>query len=128
MNPPYKPQGYNSVSVYMMADEPQRVIDFLTATFDAEPLRRYDMPDGALGHAELKIDDSVVMIAGAAEAYPAFPVWLHVYVPDVDEIYRRALAAGGQSVQEPVQKDDPDKRGGVKDPAGNIWWISTQVG
>jgi uncharacterized glyoxalase superfamily protein PhnB len=127
MNPNFKPQGYNSVSVYMMADDPQRVIDFLTAAFDAQPQRRYEGTDGSLLHAELKIDDSIVMIAGAAPDFPAFPVWLHVYVPDVDEAYRRALAAGGRSVQEPMTREgDPDKRGGVLDPAGNTWWISTQ--
>jgi len=67
------------------------------------------------------------MIADAGGAYPAFPAWLHVYVPDLDESYRRALAAGGVAVLEPVRKEgDPDKRGGVKDPCGNTWWISTQ--
>ena len=59
---------------------------------------------------------------------PAFPVWLHVYVPDVDATYRRALAAGGTGIQAPEQKDDPDRRAGVQDPAGNVWWIATQVG
>ena len=53
---------------------------------------------------------------------------MHVCVPDVDATYRRALAAGAASVQEPAQRGDPDKRGGVKDPAGNTWWIATQVG
>jgi len=67
------------------------------------------------------------MIADAGGAYPAFPVWLHVYVPDVDETYRKARAAGGVPVQEPMRKaGDPDKRSGVKDPCGNTWWISTQ--
>lgn len=60
--------------------------------------------------------------------WPAFPAWLHVYVRDVDATYRRALEVGGASVQEPQQKEgDPDRRGGVKDPAGNTWWISSQV-
>lgn len=128
MSTSYKPTGYNSVSIYMMADDPGAVIDFITATFDATPLRRYDGPDGSLLHGEFQIDDSVIMIAAAAPAYPAFPVWLHVYVSDADTTYRRALAAGGVSVQEPAARDnDPDKRGGVKDPAGNTWWISTQL-
>jgi uncharacterized glyoxalase superfamily protein PhnB len=68
------------------------------------------------------------MLADGGGQVPAFPVWLHVYVPDVDATYRRALAAGGVSVQEPSQQGDPDRRGGVKDPAGNTWWIATQVG
>jgi uncharacterized glyoxalase superfamily protein PhnB len=128
MNRPYKPEGYPSVSAYVMVDGAQRVIDFLKKTFDATELRRYDSPDGTIMHAEMRIDDTVVMLSDGGGQFPAFPIWLHVYVPDVDETYRRALEAGGVSVQEPVQKGDPDRRGGVKDPSGNTWWISTQMG
>ena len=78
-------------------------------------------------HGEVKIDDTVVMLSDASESYPAFPVWLHVYVPDVAATYEKALAAGGISVQEPVKKDDPDLRAGVQDPTGNTWWLATQV-
>ena len=125
--PNYKPENYNSVSVYLMAERAQRVIDFLKQTFDAEPLRRFDAPDGRIVHAEVRVGDTVVMLSDANNAYPAFPVWLHVYVPDVDATYKKALAAGGVSAQEPTQKPgDPDRRGGVQDPAGNTWWISTQ--
>jgi uncharacterized glyoxalase superfamily protein PhnB len=86
------------------------------------------MPDGPIMHAEVQIDDTVVMVAEAGENYPAFPAWLHVYVPDVDATYLRALDAGGISVQEPARREgDPDRRGGVKDPAGNTWWIATQL-
>jgi uncharacterized glyoxalase superfamily protein PhnB len=123
----YKPEGYASVSAYIMADGAQRVIDFLVATFDARPARRIETPDGGILHAEVQIDDTMVMLAEGGGPFPAFPVWLHVYVPDVDETYRRALAAGGVSVQEPSRREgDPDRRGGVKDPAGNTWWIATQ--
>ncbi len=128
MNQSYKPEGYSSVAVYIMADGAQSVIDFLKHTFDAQELRRFNNPDGSIMHAEVRIDDTVVMLADAGGNFPAFPVWLHVYVPDVDATYQRALAAGGVSVQAPEQKDDPDRRGGVKDPAGNTWWIATQVG
>jgi uncharacterized glyoxalase superfamily protein PhnB len=112
-----------------MVDGAQRVIDFLKKAFDATELRRFDSPDGSIMHVEVRIEDSVVMLSDGGGPFPAFPVWLHLYVPDVDATYRRALAAGGVSVQEPQQKkDDPDRRGGVKDPSGNTWWISTQVG
>lgn len=129
MDQSYKPQGYSSVSAYIVAEGAQRVIDFLSESFDAVPTRRYDLPDGSIMHAEVKIDDTVVMIADGGGEHPAFPVWLHIYVPDVDASYRRALAAGGRPVEEPRQrKGDPDRRAGVKDPAGNTWWIATQVG
>ena len=124
----WKPETYNSVSVYIVADNAQRVIDFLKKTFDAVDLRRFDAADGKIMHAEVRLDDTVVMIADASGAYPGLPVWLHVYVPDAQATYKKALAAGGVSVQEPVNKPgDPDLRGGVKDPCGNTWWISTQL-
>jgi PhnB protein len=129
MTATWKPENYTSVCVYIVADNAQRVIDFLKKTFDAADLRRIAAPDGKIMHAEVRIDDTVVMIADAGGAYPAFPVWLHVYVPDAQATYKKALAAGGVSVQEPVGKPgDPDLRGGVNDPSGNTWWISTQLG
>ena len=79
-------------------------------------------------HAEMRIDDSVIMLADAHGEWAAVPAWLHVYVPDVDATYQKALAAGGSSMQPPSQRDgDPDRRGGVADPSGNQWWISTQI-
>ena len=128
MNRAFKPQGYSSVSPYVVANGAQGVIDFLIKSFDARQTRRYDRPDGSIMHAEVQIDDTIVMITDGADDNPAFPIWLHVYVPDVDASYRRALEAGGLSVDEPKQREgDPDRRGGVKDPAGNTWWIATQV-
>ena len=124
----YKPEGYSTVSPYLIAAGAQAVIDFLNKAFGARELRRYDMPDGSIMHAEVRIGDTVVMIGDAGEHWPAVPAHVHVYVDSVDETYRRALDAGGVSVQPPQQKgQDPDRRGGVKDPAGNTWWIATQL-
>jgi len=123
-----KPEGYSSVSPYLVVESAQRVIDFLKKTFDATELRRYDRPDGSIMHAEVRIDDSVIMMGDGVEQWPPFPSSLHVYVDDVDATYARALQAGGTPVQEPQRKgDDPDRRGGVKDPCGNTWWIATQI-
>jgi PhnB protein len=126
--PGHKPRGYPSVSAYLVVNGAERVIDFLERTFDATELRRLDRPDGSIMHVEVRIDDSVIMLADATDSWPSYPSVLHVYVADVDATYRRALAAGGVSIQEPEQKGDPDRRGGVKDPAGNSWWMATQVG
>lgn len=127
MSNTWKPDRYPSVSAYLMADGAQRVVDFLVQSFDATELRRFDGPDGRIMHVEVRLDDSVIMLSDGGGSWPPFPAWLHVYVPDVDAAYRRALEAGGAKVQEPEQKaGDPDRRGGVKDPAGNVWWISTQ--
>ncbi|MES2124913.1 MAG: VOC family protein [Gemmatimonadota bacterium] len=126
--PDYKPHGYSTVSPYLVVTGAQRVIDFAIATFDATPLRRFESSAGAIQHAEVRIGDTIVMIGEAGEHWPAIPSHLHVYVADVDATYQRALAAGGVSIQAPARKgDDPDRRGGVKGPAGNSWWISTQI-
>ena len=123
----WKPSGYNSLSPYLVTKNAQEVIDFLCATLDATPLRRQEAEDGSVRHAEVRIDDTVVMIGEAPQGWDAVPCHLHIYVPDVDATYALALQNGGESVQEPVQKGDPDRRSGVKGPGGNTWWFSTQV-
>ena len=76
----------------------------------------------------MRTDDTVVMAGDAGGQWPAFPSMPHVYVDDVDATYRRALAAGGVSLQEPLRREgDPDRRGGVKDPCGNSWFFATQM-
>jgi PhnB protein len=124
----FKPNGYNSLSPYIVVDDGQGLINFLEAAFEATVMRRFDGEDGRIIHAEVQIDDTILMLSGSGEGFPAVPVWLHLYVADVDQSYSRALAAGGQSIKKPLHEEgDPDKRGGVQDPAGNTWWISTAV-
>jgi uncharacterized glyoxalase superfamily protein PhnB len=78
-------------------------------------------------HVELRIGDTVVMLGVATAAWKAAASQLHVYVPVAVEVYRHALNVGGISVMEPARKaDDPDRRGGFQDPAGNTWWVATQ--
>ena len=126
-NTPYKPQNYNTVSPYLIVDGAQATIDFLKAAFEAVELRKFADPSGKLMHAEVRIDDTVIMLADGGEGWPALPAHVHVYVRNVDESYQRALQAGATSVQEPVKKEDEDKRGGIKDAGGTTWWIATKV-
>lgn len=125
----FKPKGYTSVAPYIMADDAQRVVDFLRDALDGEELRRFMQADGSIAHVEVRVDDTVVMLSDGTDEHPPFPVWLHVFVPDVNEAYRRALDSGATSAQEPASSaDDPDVRCGVVDPAGNTWWLTQQVG
>ena len=127
MSPPFKPSGYNAVSPYLVVDGAQRMIDFLKTVFGAKELRRYDNADGTIMHAEVKIDDLVVMMGDASAEFPANKLLIHVYVADVDAVFGKALAAGATADQEPQQKPgDPDPRGSFKDFAGNIWAVGTQ--
>ncbi len=127
MTDTWKPAGYNSVSTYLVTNNAQEIIDFLHATLGATSLRRHENEDGSVRHAEVRIDDTVLMIGEAPQGWSPVPCHIHVYVPDVDETYALALENGGESVQAPVQKGDPDRRSGVKGPGGNTWWFSTQV-
>jgi PhnB protein len=123
----FKPAGYTSVAPYLIVDGAAATIAFLVRVFGAVELRKFPAPSGKLMHAEVRIDDTVVMLADSAEGWPPVPSHVHVYVSDVDAIYTRALAAGAISVQAPVKKEDEDRRGGVKDAGGTTWWISTKV-
>ena len=125
---PYKPEGYTSVAPYLIVDGADRTIEFLTRVFGAVELRRFPAPDGGIMHAEVRIDDTVLMLGDSGPGYPAVPSHVHVYVPDVDATYAKALAAGATSVRPPEQKGDDDRRGGVRDAGGTTWWIGTTVG
>lgn len=127
MSKSYKPENYNSVSPYLVVEGADKTINFLKAVFGATELRRHSSTDGRIMHAEVRIDDSVVMIADGGDGWPSIPAHVHVYVKDVDAIYKLALEAGATSIQEPIKKEDEDKRGGVKDSGGTSWWIGTKV-
>jgi uncharacterized glyoxalase superfamily protein PhnB len=124
--PHYKPDNYTSVAPYLIVNDARRTIDFLVEVFGAEPLRMHPRGD-KLAHAEVRIDDTVLMLADGLEGWPPQPSHVHIYVPDVDATYQKALKAGATAVQEPVKKDDEDKRGGFKDAGGTTWWVGTQV-
>lgn len=119
------PKGYSAVSPYLIGPGAARVIDLLVGAFGATEQFRSMKPDGTIGHAEVRIGDSVIMIAEAGAEFPAMPATIHVYVPDVDATYRRALAAGAKSVREPSDQFYGDRNAGVQDHAGNQWWIAT---
>ena len=127
MNSFYKPGNYNTVSPYLIVDGASRTIEFLVKVFGAAKLRQIPADNGKLIHAEIRIDDTVLMLTDGGEGWPPVPSHVHVYVFDVDATYKRALEAGAISVQEPVKRNDENKRGGVKDSGGTTWWIATKV-
>lgn len=127
MQQPFKPAGYNSVSPYIISSDAQKLADLLAGIFASTITRRYDLPDGKIMHAEIRIDDSIVMFADSNEKYPPNQSVLHVYVPDVDAVFAKAMAAGCKQLQAAEQKEgDPDKRGTFTDFDGNMWSVSTQ--
>ena len=128
MNAQHKPGSYSTVSPYLIVNGAAATIEFLKRVFGAVELRRFPDESGKLRHAEVRIDDTVVMLADPVPPdWPSIPSHVHIYVRDVDTTYRKAVQAGATSVQEPVKKQDEDKRGGVRDAGGTTWWIATKV-
>jgi len=120
------PEGFHTITPYLVVRGADKTITFLEKAFGAEmvfePMKR---PDGSIMHAELKIGDSRVMLAEASEQSPPTQAMNYLYVPNVDATYQRALKAGGASVMEPTDMFYGDRSGGVKDSAGNRWFVAT---
>ncbi len=120
------PDGYHSVTPYLTVPDAAGLIEFLRRAFGAQEVHRFTR-DGAVSHAEVRIGDSVVMLGQAGGEWQPMPAALHLYVPDADAVYRRALQAGAASLREPADQFYGDRMAGVRDPAGNYWWIATHV-
>jgi uncharacterized glyoxalase superfamily protein PhnB len=122
------PDGYHSVTPYLVVKGADNLLGFVKQAFDAvevhECMRR---PDGTIQHAEVRIGDSVVMLGEASGRWAPRPSTLYLYVHDTDAIYRRALEAGATSLMEPANQFYGDRNAGIQDPSGNFWWIATHV-
>jgi PhnB protein len=125
--PDWKPADYPSVSPYLISKDAKALMQFLADVFDASVTRRVDRPDGSVMHAEMRIDDSIVMIGGGATDHRGAGVHIHVYVPDAAVVFERAMRYGAHAVQPPMRKrEDDDCRAGFGDPDGNTWWVANQ--
>ena len=119
------PDGYHTVTPYLVVPRVAELIDFLRQAFGAEEMFRMPRPDGAIAHAEVRIGDSMVMMGEPMGQFESMLAMIHLYVDDADAMYKRALEAGATSVREPTDQFYGDRTAGVKDPAGNQWWIAT---
>jgi PhnB protein len=118
------PEGYHSITPYLVVNGASRLIEFLTNAFGAAEIFRVPRGD-EIAHAQLKIEDSMIEVADAIDKYEPNPtaIWLHV--KDSDATYARALKAGAISIHEPTDQDYGDREASVKDPFGNYWYIGT---
>lgn len=119
----YKPGGYTDLAAYLLVHDAERVLDFASEVFGAERLRVIPRAGGGIMHAECRIGDTVLMM-GEAEGPAAM---LHVYVPDPDAVFARALAAGAKEIQPMAEKGDGDRRGGFRAPDGTQWFVARQI-
>ncbi len=121
------PAGYHTITPYLIVPDVAILVDFLKRAFHAKQFEWNVMPDGTVAHASVKIGDSMLMMGAARGPWKAEPVTLYMYVEEVDHVYQTALAAGGESFQEPKHEFYGDRTAAIKDPAGNRWYIATRV-
>ena len=129
------PDGYHSVQPYLMIDGVAKAIEFYKKAFGATERLCMKQPDGRVGHAEIEIGDSCIMMADenpeikafATTHYGGSPVSLLLYTEDCDAMYKRAIAAGAKSEREPADQFYGDRMSGVLDPFGYKWFIATHI-
>jgi PhnB protein len=131
------PEGYNTLTPYITVKGAEKAIEFYIKAFGAKEVGRLTMPDGTVGHCELQIADSKIMIAEenpqwgnlSPQSLGGSPVYLCLYVSDVDAVFARALKEGGKVLGDMVPKDQfyGDRTGSLTDPFGHRWTIMTHI-
>jgi PhnB protein len=121
------PDGYTTVTPWIISQDTDGLMAWLTAAFDAEEVSRLADENGVIGHAEMRIGNAMVMMFDARPDWPPTPAFLRLYVEDADAVHRQAVAAGGTSVTEVTHLLFGDRVGRVRDPFGNLYWIQTRI-
>ncbi|HEX8985673.1 MAG TPA: VOC family protein [Bryobacteraceae bacterium] len=120
------PEGHNSVTPYLVVPGVVKLIDFMKRAFGAQEVMPPALdPKGSVMHAEVRVGDSMIMMAEPGQHCPAMPAALMLYVTDCDAVYRKAIEAGAVSLNEPADQFYGDRSAGITDPSGNRWWIGT---
>ena len=120
---PRVPEPYGTVCPWVITRDTGAFIDFATEAFGAREIARVVNPDGAIGHAELFIGESVVLAFDSRQHWPTTPAFLRIYVDDADATFDRAVQAGGEPVTPLNDTPWGDRAGRVRDPQGNLWWV-----
>ena len=121
------PEGFHTVTPYLVANDAPRLIEFMVNAFDGKVTFITKDDNGRVVHATVKIGDSIIMVSDTMEDMRPEPAMLFLYVDDVDSIYRQAIDADGSSIQKPRDEFYGDRAGAVKDEWGNKWWIATHI-
>lgn len=129
------PDKYHAVTPYLAVKGATAAIEFYTKAFEAKEIARFPMPDGRIGHAEIRIGDAIVMLSDESpemghrspQALGGSPVQMHLYVVDVDDVVKRAVAAGAKLVRPVRDQFYGDRSGVIHDPFGHVWNIATHI-
>ncbi len=120
------PPGFNTLNPYMMVDGAAGFIDFLVRGLGGEAGLRHE-DRGRIAHAEVRLGTSTVMVCDASPTYPPMPASFYLYVENADAAMARAVAAGATAVMAVADMPYGDRQGGVRDPHGNLWWLSQRL-
>jgi len=123
----YVPKGLHSVNPYLHPLRAEPLISFMKRAFGAQEVAKHASPNGVVNHAVIRVADSVIEMGEAHGEYEAMPAMFYLYVPNVDAVYRQAVAAGATSFQEPTDQFYGDRSAGVRDAFGNTWYIATHI-
>jgi PhnB protein len=121
------PEGYTTFTPYFIVEGASDFIEFLKKAFAGQEVFRFPAPGGKLGHAEVRVGSSMVMLADSTPEYPPTKMNSYLYVPDVDATYKKAVAAGARSQREPANQIYGDRVASVMDRWGNTWSVGTHV-
>ncbi len=127
------PAGYHTVTPYLIVRSAAEALEFYRRALGATEVLRMTMPDGRIGHAEIRLGDSVVMLGEecpesdgkSPQTLGGSPVGLYVYVEDVDALFERAIAAGATERRPVMDQFYGDRSGQLEDPFGHQWWVAT---
>ncbi len=121
------PPGFGVVTPYLFVDDAVAYIAFLEAAFGAQELDRSLRADGCVANAQLSFSGTMIMLSEASVDYPASRAAYYLYVADAHAAMARAVAAGATEIMAVADMPYGDRQGGVRDPAGNIWWVSQRL-
>ncbi|MEE6281819.1 VOC family protein [Georgenia sp. MJ170] len=121
------PPGYTSVAPWVVTEDTGALLDFIAQVLDGKELARVVIEDGSIGHGEIRVGDTVVLAFDRRPEWPVMPSLLRVWVPDADETFAKAVAAGATVVTEVSDSAFGQRGGRIKDPFGNIWWVVSNV-
>jgi PhnB protein len=122
-----RPKGAMAITPYLTIANAAATIEFLKKAFNATELSVTRLDDGKIRHAELMIDDSMIMLSDATEKYPPMPGMYYLYVADIDAAYHAALDAGAISLTPPTDQIYGDRTAGLQDPGKNQWWLASPI-
>jgi PhnB protein len=119
--------GFHAMTPYLFVEDAAEMVHFIAAAFGGEIVSQFRRPDGSMAHVEMRVGDSMLMIGEPTGAIGATSASIYLYVPDCDSVYAQAITQGGVAVSPVRTLPSGERYGGVKDPAGNLWWVATHM-